>query len=66
MCDADATSLAFLFDSSAADSVRYGLKQIILATISILLKILPPETYLINRFFTPSTSLILLADPNIS
>ena len=65
VCALDATPLAFLFDSSVADYARNGLNKIILKTISSVLKLLPREYYLINRFFTPSTSLILLADPNI-
>ena len=56
----------FLFGSSVADSARDGLKIIFPATISSVLNILPPEDSLINRFFTPSTSLIPLVDPNVS
>ena len=66
VCVADATPLAFLFVSSVADSWRDGLNKIILANIYIVLKILSPEASLVNHFFTPSTSLILIADPNIS
>ena len=64
VCAADATILAF-FSSSVADSARYELNEIILVTIYSVLKLLNPEVYLINLFFTPSKSLILLADPNI-
>ena len=42
------------------------LKKIIIATISSVLKLFPPEASLINRFFTPSTSLVSLADTNLS
>ena len=66
MCPADATPLTFVFGSSVADSARDDLNKKILANISSLWKILTPEAYLINRFFVPSTSLILLAYPNIS
>ena len=54
-----------LFGSSIADRARYGWNKFILETISSVLNLLPPEAYLINHFFTPPTSLILLADQNI-
>ena len=66
VCAADATPLKFLFGSFVADSARDGLNKFILATIYSVLKILPPEASLINRFFTPTTSLISLADSNTS
>ena len=55
VCTANATPLALFFGSSVADSTRNGLNKIILATISSVLNILPPEVSLINCFFTPST-----------
>ena len=66
VCAAHTTTLTFLFASFSVDSVRDVLNNIILATIYCLLKVFPPYISLTNRFFMPSTSLILLADPNIS
>ena len=66
VCAADATTIAFLFGLFVADSARDGLNKIIHTTIFSVLKLFPPGAYLDNRLFTPSTSLILLADPNIS
>ena len=65
VCAADADHLTFLFGSSVADGERYGSNKIILATISSVLKLSPPNYSLINRFFTPSTSLIFPDDQNI-
>ena len=66
VCAADDTPLEFLFGSYAADSTRDGLNNTILETNYSVLKLLLPEASLVNHFFTPSTSLILLDDPNIS
>ena len=52
--------------SSVSYSARDGLNKINISTIPSVLKIFPTEVYLINRFFMPSTSLILLSDQNIS
>ena len=66
VCAADAIPLAFLFGLYVTDGKIDSLNKIILATIYSVLNILPTESSLINSFFTPSTSLILLDDPNIS
>ena len=66
VCAAYATPPAFLGGSSVSYSARDGLNKINISTIPSVLKIFPTEVYLINRFFMPSTSLILLSDQNIS
>ena len=58
--------ISLFFLSSVADRARDDFNKIILATIYSVLKLLPPEDSFIKLFFTPSTSMILIADPNIS